>query len=718
MDVLKSLECIAKAGEGSKGGVVIGHTESGKPIYAKSGSKNHKEFSAQDHHDAAQRHSWHAARKGEEYHQQHNGDGTYSAKHARRKKQLMKQIEEHREHAAKHREKAEKLEGKTSSREPDQRDFDRMDRKGDKDRRSRGWKKSMFDFEELADLVKGGRHADDGEIRTRSNGKKYKKIRDGKWVEVKTGRELNQEAHKHHNTTLVNKHGREFKVSHIGNELLSGNHYLGSDALYAIADKGSRRPTPIKHKKHTIYHGGDRFSVHDENGRHIGSIRPTQVEKKLSELIEIAPDHIKKQAKVKLAKMVKDKANKHIEQSKLIKKFKEKVSVPSSWARLADRSYGHIDSDGNDYHRVGIVSLSNSGDGYFEIDRYRRHDHGGGEDGDDWLDDEEIQADYDMGVRKHKDKLKEFNKMLSRAGFKPNAEFDLGEKGHFSISFRLEKKGARKSLELLEDLAKATPKGVDEDKYKRCKQEVKKKSPNVNEYAVCTASLKKSQEDAMFNNVPDSLIIESQPEVAKGGSGVVDDSRSSRDFLDHSLLSNYSGNPDEQILKSGAGSRGGKVVGHTKSGKPIYESHHDSHSSFTHDDHMDAMKLHMKNANYARSERREKPSASDASFADHHEKMADHHRVAARKMRFGKSMDEAEKSLSALDELNKSYGSEYLKDNHSESFHSDADRQVVEYLTTIEKVSFDSPYHNPDPLKVKEGIPLSDQDQSFLIGVV
>jgi hypothetical protein len=50
-------------------------------------------------------------------------------------------------------------------------------------------------------------------------------------------------------------------------------------------------------------------------------------------------------------------------------------------------------------------------------------------------------------------------------------------------------------VKILEDLAKsiqkATPKGVDEAKYKRCKAKVKAKSPNVNEYAVCTASLTK-----------------------------------------------------------------------------------------------------------------------------------------------------------------------------------------------------------------------------------
>lgn len=79
--------------------------------------------------------------------------------------------------------------------------------------------------------------------------------------------------------------------------------------------------------------------------------------------------------------------------------------------------------------------------GSFDLDRYRRHDHGGGEDGDDWLDDHEIEADFRLGESTYKDYLKDFNKKLKRAGYEPNASFYLGEKGHFSIEFSLERRG-------------------------------------------------------------------------------------------------------------------------------------------------------------------------------------------------------------------------------------------------------------------------------------
>jgi hypothetical protein len=43
------------------------------------------------------------------------------------------------------------------------------------------------------------------------------------------------------------------------------------------------------------------------------------------------------------------------------------------------------------------------------------------------------------------------------------------------------------------------------------------------------------------------------------------------------------------LIKSGEGSRGGKVIGHTKSGKPIYDQHnHPAHAGFNAKDHRDA----------------------------------------------------------------------------------------------------------------------------------
>lgn len=58
------------------------------------------------------------------------------------------------------------------------------------------------------------------------------------------------------------------------------------------------------------------------------------------------------------------------------------------------------------------------------------------------------------------------------------------------------------------------------------------------------------------------------------------------------ILSMYSN--AEELIKS-EGSRGGKVIGHTKSGKPVYDiAGHQAHQTFNAKEHVDAQHLHEK----------------------------------------------------------------------------------------------------------------------------
>ena len=51
----------------------------------------------------------------------------------------------------------------------------------------------------------------------------------------------------------------------------------------------------------------------------------------------------------------------------------------------------------------------------------------------------------------------------------------------------------------------------------------------------------------------------------------------------------------DNLIKGGAGSRGGHVIGKTKSGKPIYANFsHADHAGFSKRDHKDAAALHEK----------------------------------------------------------------------------------------------------------------------------
>jgi len=61
----KGCHDLEKGGEGSRGGKVIGHTKSGKPIYEnlKSGASEYRDFTREDHNDASQVHLDHKREK-------------------------------------------------------------------------------------------------------------------------------------------------------------------------------------------------------------------------------------------------------------------------------------------------------------------------------------------------------------------------------------------------------------------------------------------------------------------------------------------------------------------------------------------------------------------------------------------------------------------------------------------------------------------------------
>lgn len=70
-----------------------------------------------------------------------------------------------------------------------------------------------------------------------------------------------------------------------------------------------------------------------------------------------------------------------------------------------------------------------------------------------------------------------------------------------------------------------------------------------------------------------------------------------KDYTDEDVIGkkNSNGASEEDNLEKAEGSRGGKVIGHTKSGKPIYQNNSDKNSKhFTKEDHKDASAIHHK----------------------------------------------------------------------------------------------------------------------------
>jgi hypothetical protein len=82
-----------------------------------------------------------------------------------------------------------------------------------------------------------------------------------------------------------------------------------------------------------------------------------------------------------------------------------------------------------------------------------------------------------------------------------------------------------------------------------------------------------------------------------------------------------------QIVKGGEGSKGGKVIGHTASGKPIYADHsHASHESFTPQEHNDASDAHLKisDSEWDKHNKRTPTYEQNSSAAAYHRRMGDY----------------------------------------------------------------------------------------------
>lgn len=105
-------------------------------------------------------------------------------------------------------------------------------------------------------------------------------------------------------------------------------------------------------------------------------------------------------------------------------------------------------------------------------------------------------------------------------------------------------------------------------------------------------------------------------------------------------------NVEDVLNKGGEGSKGGKVIGHTKSGKPVYRNHtvkNKVYKDFTKQDHADASKLHRKECDSTNSFKREA----------HHSKREEQH--------LGEATDEAVFG-SAMKEFNSKAVKKLMKD--------------------------------------------------------
>ena len=78
--IRKAMDVFEKGGEGSRGGKVIGHTKSGKPIYAETNAKHESTYNSQDHKDAAYAHLDTKTERGSSEFDRHMGTSQHKKK--------------------------------------------------------------------------------------------------------------------------------------------------------------------------------------------------------------------------------------------------------------------------------------------------------------------------------------------------------------------------------------------------------------------------------------------------------------------------------------------------------------------------------------------------------------------------------------------------------------------------------------------------------------
>lgn len=130
-------------------------------------------------------------------------------------------------------------------------------------------------------------------------------------------------------------------------------------------------------------------------------------------------------------------------------------------------------------------------------------------------------------------------------------------------------------------------------------------------------------------------------------------------YTDSSLSSCINKAQESDLEKGGEGSKGGKIIGHTKSGKPIYDTFgHSAHKSFTSEEHREAMKIHSELGNQSHG-----PSPTDPikSKNERHRQEAEKHDEAA----FDLSAPRYAASRIHLDKQEKDLAKQLSKENNT-----------------------------------------------------
>jgi hypothetical protein len=200
---------------------------------------------------------------------------------------------------------------------------------------------------------------------------------------------------------------------------------------------------------------------------------------------------------------------------------------------------------------------------------------------------------------------------------------------------------------------------------------------------------------------------------------------------------------DDLIKGEGEGSRGGKVIGHTKGGHPIYENgqHHfdPGHKAFQGKDWL-AKRIHVGGEGHKTVVHKIEGDTAHVSDGDSDDGASHAIPVSALKKSFKRytvpkagakvrkpekdaaqkrqeqqqrkeagltKADQVEKALVFVIDASKDKKDPLLVNTHGEEFHTDADKETVDFLTRTGAVNPDDPVHNPPATPELNGFPLA-----------
>lgn len=127
----------------------------------------------------------------------------------------------------------------------------------------------------------------------------------------------------------------------------------------------------------------------------------------------------------------------------------------------------------------------------------------------------------------------------------------------------------------------------EEDKKKKDKEKDKKVEKGDEGEAGVVAETEEFDDKKDKTKLKDVNLVKSQVDYLSEGLGMKQQQAR--------ILASYGIDIQKSKSGKGEGSRGGKVIGHTSSGKAVYDNHdHSSHQSFSSADHKEAAAMHQK----------------------------------------------------------------------------------------------------------------------------